>query len=55
LGRDGSISGGHLKRALVRPTLEVVLIQSPTQLVRRHDDVSGLALIDLDTAIYAVD
>jgi uncharacterized protein len=53
--RDGSTCGGHLKRALVRPTLEVVLIQSPTQLVRRYDDSSGIALIDLNATVAALD
>jgi uncharacterized protein len=53
--RDGSTRGGHLKRALVRPTLEVVLIQTPAQLVRRYDEPSGLALIDLDTVVSGID
>jgi len=53
--RDGSTRGGHLKRALVRPTLEVVLVQSPTQLVRRYDDSSGIALIDLKASVAALD
>jgi predicted DNA-binding protein with PD1-like motif len=53
--RDGSTRGGHLMRGLVRPTLEVVLIQTPTQLVRRYDDSSGIALIDLNATLSAVD
>ena len=53
--RDGSARGGHLKRALVRPTLEVVLIQSPTQLVRRYDESSGIALIDLNATVAILD
>jgi predicted DNA-binding protein with PD1-like motif len=52
--RDGSARGGHLKRALVRPTLEVVLIQTPAKLVRHYDESSGLALIDLDAAVSGV-
>jgi len=32
--------------AKVRPTLELVLTQSPQTLARRSDPVSGLALID---------
>jgi predicted DNA-binding protein with PD1-like motif len=32
----------------VRPTLEIVLTESPAQLRKRHDPESGLALIDLD-------
>jgi predicted DNA-binding protein with PD1-like motif len=44
--RDGSTVGGHLLRAVVRPTLELVVTASPTHLPRRHDPASGLALID---------
>ncbi len=40
--------GGHLLDAHVRPTLEVVLTETPAHLKRRHDPTSGLALIDLD-------
>jgi predicted DNA-binding protein with PD1-like motif len=43
--RDGSAHGGHLLEAKVRPTLEVVLTESPAVLVRKHDASSGLALI----------
>ena len=43
--RDGSAHGGHLLEARVRPTLEVVLTESPAVLVREHDAASGLALI----------
>lgn len=46
--RDGSTIGGHLMRARVRPTLEVMLIESPEYLQRRHDPASGIALIRLD-------
>ena len=46
--RDGSACGGHLLAAKVRPTLEVILTQSPSYLTRRHDPASGLALIRLD-------
>jgi len=42
---DGSTRGGHLLEAHVRPTLEVVLIQSPAHLHRQFDRESGLALI----------
>lgn len=47
--RDGSTRGGHLMSARVRPTLEVVLIESPQHLRRRHDPKSGLSLIDLES------
>lgn len=43
---DGTTRGGHLKSAIVRPTLEVMLTESPATLRRRFDDNSGLALID---------
>lgn len=42
--RDGSTLGGHLCRAIVRPTLEVMLTQAGA-LERRVDSQSGLALI----------
>jgi predicted DNA-binding protein with PD1-like motif len=47
--RDGLALGGHLIEATVRPTLEVILTESPGQLRRRHDETTGLALIDIDT------
>lgn len=43
--RDGSALAGHLKRAHVRPTLEVILTESPTHLRKQHDPETGLALI----------
>jgi len=45
--RDGSTVGGHLLEAKVRPTLEVLLIESPGYLRRVRDPVSGLHLIDI--------
>ena len=48
LGRsDGTALGGHLLEAQVRPTLEVVVTESPAHLQRRKDKDSGLALIKL--------
>ena len=44
---DGSVVGGHLIEAYVRPTLEVILIQSPSYLRKRKDPETGLALIDI--------
>lgn len=44
---DGTTRGGHLLEAHVRPTLELVLTESPVQLRRRFDPEVGLALIDL--------
>jgi hypothetical protein len=45
---DMTTRGGHLIKGVARPTLEVILVESPSHLKRRqHPDV-GLALIDLD-------
>jgi predicted DNA-binding protein with PD1-like motif len=46
--RDGGAYAGHLMEAHVRPTLEVMLIETPTHMRKRHDPESGLALIDPD-------
>lgn len=43
--RDGTAMVGHLERAHVRPTLEVMLTETPAHLRRVHDPESGLALI----------
>jgi uncharacterized protein len=45
---DGTAHGGHLIKGIVRPTLEVVLVESPKHLRRGHDPETGLALIDLE-------
>ena len=45
--RDGTTRGGHLLKARVRPTLEVVLTESPEHLKRRWDEEAGLALISV--------
>ena len=47
---DGSVVGGHLLEAHVRPTLEVILIQPPSYLRKRKDPETGLALIATDPA-----
>ena len=43
---DASAHGGHLIKATVRPTLEIVITETPRHLHRRFDPESGLALID---------
>jgi predicted DNA-binding protein with PD1-like motif len=43
--RDGSIRGGHFLEGIVRPTLEVTVVETLTQLHRRKQAVTGLALI----------
>ena len=45
--RDGTAHGGRLKSAVVRPTLELVLTETPAHLKQTFDGASGLALIDL--------
>jgi predicted DNA-binding protein with PD1-like motif len=44
---DGTAHGGHLMDAVVWPTLELILTESPRHLRRRSDPESGLALIDV--------
>ena len=44
---DGSTRGGHLLEGKVRPTLEVVLEETPIDLRRRKRPELGIALIDL--------
>jgi uncharacterized protein len=44
--RDGSTRGGHLLEATVRPTLEVVVTETPGYLRRTEDPETGLPLID---------
>jgi uncharacterized protein len=46
---DGTTRGGHLLAGTVRPTLEVVLIDTPSHLRRKKKRDLGIALIDLDT------
>lgn len=48
LGRsDSTTRGGHLLEGYVRPTLEVILVESPKHLRREWDEEVGLALIRL--------
>lgn len=46
--RDGRTTGGHLRSAVVWPTLEVVVTETPEHLRKTLDEGTGLALIDLD-------
>jgi len=43
---DATAHGGHLIEASVRPTLEIVVTETPRPLHRRFDPTSGVALID---------
>ncbi len=44
---DGTAHGGHLQQAVVRPTCEVILTESPAHLQKQVDPDSGIALIKL--------
>lgn len=46
MGRsDATTRGGHLVEAVVRPTLEAIIVESPEHLHRRHDEKTGLVLL----------
>jgi uncharacterized protein len=42
---EGQARGGHLIKGYVRPTLELVITESPKHLQREYDEATGLALI----------
>ena len=44
---DGSTRGGHLLEGKVRPTLEVVVTETPSKLRRKKRPDLGIALIDI--------
>jgi predicted DNA-binding protein with PD1-like motif len=44
---DGTTRGGHLMEAIVRPTLEVTVVEAEAHLRRKKRADLGLALIDL--------
>ena len=45
--KDGSAHGGHLMKATVHPTLEIILTESPAYLKREMDKDSGIPLIKI--------
>jgi uncharacterized protein len=45
--RDGTALAGHLQEGRVRPTLEIIVTESPAHLCKVKDAESGLALIKL--------
>ncbi len=46
LGRsDATTRGGHLVEATVRPTMELIITESPEHLHRVHDEATGLVLL----------
>jgi predicted DNA-binding protein with PD1-like motif len=48
--RDASARGGHLVEGFVRPTMELIIEESPTHLQRGHDRASGLVLLQPNLA-----
>jgi len=46
---DATAHGGHLVEGQVRPTLEIILTETPAHLQRRFDPETGLALINPST------
>ena len=44
---DGSAHGGHLIKAIVHPTLEIILNESPVYLERKMDEKIGIPLIKI--------
>ena len=46
LGRfDATTRGGHLVEAMVRPTFEAIIEETPEHLKRKHDPKTGLVLL----------
>jgi predicted DNA-binding protein with PD1-like motif len=50
---DGTALAGHLGAAHVRPTLEIIINESPSYLQKTFDPESGLALIDAGERSHA--
>ena len=48
---DGNTRGGHFLKGYVRPTLEVVVRETPVYLRRRKNKELGIALIDLSSDV----
>ena len=46
--RDGTALAGHLAKAHVRPTLEVIVTEAPAHLRKVYDPQTGLTLIRPD-------
>ncbi|MGE0764985.1 MAG: PPC domain-containing DNA-binding protein [Hyphomicrobiaceae bacterium] len=44
--RDGGAIAGHLQEGYVRPTLEIIITESPAHLCKTKDAYTGLALIN---------
>lgn len=48
---DGATRGGHFLEGIVRPTLEVTIVETPAHLCRTRRPELGLALIDLEAVL----
>ena len=46
--KGGMAHAGHVLEAWVRPTLEVVLTETPAYLIRDLNNTAGIALIDIE-------
>lgn len=46
--QDGTAHGGHVLKAFVRPTLEVIITETPAHLQRKMVPKYGIPLIDAD-------
>ncbi|MEO8352566.1 MAG: PPC domain-containing DNA-binding protein [Chthoniobacteraceae bacterium] len=44
---DGSAHGGHVLKGWVRPTLELLIVESPGFLARKIDEATGLPLLSI--------
>jgi uncharacterized protein len=44
---DGTTRGGHFMKGIVRPTLEVTIVETPAHLRRKRKPELGIALIEL--------
>jgi len=47
---DGTTRGGHFLNGVVRPTLEVTIVEAPAHLRRRKRPELGIALIDMSSS-----
>ncbi len=52
--RDGTAHGGHLQHGRVRPTLELIVVESPAHLRKSFRPEFGLALIDIQQSTAGV-
>lgn len=50
--RDATTRGGHLLEAVIRPTLEVTVTETPVHLHREHDPETGLPLLRVPEASW---